>query len=1137
MRPVRLDIDGFASYKSKTVIDFDDVDFFALVGPTGSGKSTILDALSFALYGSAPRWGNVNMVSPALAPTSNRALVRLIFDSAGQRYSVVRDVRRGGGKTQAVGIKEQRLERFHSPTDDGTGETDVLESDSHVTAKVSELLGLDFQDFCTCVALPQGEFAKFLHATRKDRQDILSKLLGHQIYERIGTAANVRAKEQLTRAETLTQQLAQFADGTDAHVEACRTRLAELEELERIISTDALPAYRAAAKSVAELAGQVDRIAGERTTLAAAVMPSNAADLQEARRVAAVQDESAKAAQASAEQADRRARVNLAAAPPRHGLEALRKSWLELGVLDTRLPELEKAAIAATEAEQAAGDAARTAADALTTARGTAIKRKHEADAADALAERKSGHVSTLAAVTAPTGLAQVAATRRDASKALDAARLSESEASSALESTQAKLGLTPDKGSLDAARERAAGLAATLRSDADGAGGRDAAASTLDALRALASDAEAAVRDAEEVLKHAELGDHVGALRTSLSVGKPCPVCEQVVHTLPRGDVAVAIDAARATVTAATKSRNAANEKLRAAERRVIGDAAARDALIARAEADRIDLLLSMARLLPDSADIPGELSRAVASDTNNTVLANAAERAAQSLADVLADRETLAAAADKAVQHARAARARVRDAETLIKNTEASLSSAIVELRASRESVLSLGAPRIDEADIEAAWSTLTEWVTTNLASTKDELTALQTKALELASARTSAEKVLSNAEVDADSARQASVDAALTRQSTHRDLTDARTRHGELKSTLDGQPDAEAIESSLTLVSQLEAACKTADDDLQSARQRATDALDALNAAAVEAAKGWELLRRTRDPLTVFGAPEVGPESGDLVAEWAVITGWAAGEIAARSIALDDASRRAEGAQVDVTNAEQRLISLLTDRSIADTAPPLAERVTTLLATERVRAEAALKGAQEHQAASARLHEQIDNATEQSQVARELALLMRSNNFPQWLVNSALDSLISEASSVLYELSGGQFDLTTEDGNLIVVDHNNADLTRPVKTLSGGETFQASLALALALSQQMSALAASGATKLEAIFLDEGFGTLDADTLDEVATTLENLAASGSRMVGVVTHVPALADRIPVRYRVHRDDSGSHVAMERA
>ncbi|WP_238535573.1 SbcC/MukB-like Walker B domain-containing protein [Amycolatopsis mediterranei] len=180
---------------------------------------------------------------------------------------------------------------------------------------------------------------------------------------------------------------------------------------------------------------------------------------------------------------------------------------------------------------------------------------------------------------------------------------------------------------------------------------------------------------------------------------------------------------------------------------------------------------------------------------------------------------------------------------------------------------------------------------------------------------------------------------------------------------------------------------------------------------------------------------------------------------------------------------------------------------------------------------------LHEDIAAAESDAQVARLLADLLRSDKFPRWLIAGALDTLVAEASASLLELSGGQFELTHDKGDFLVVDHNEADARRPVKTLSGGETFQASLALALALSSQLGAMAAEGATKLESIFLDEGFGTLDEATLDVVASTLENLAASGSRMVGVITHVPALAERVPVRFLVTRDGTGSHIAREGA
>ena len=160
-----------------------------------------------------------------------------------------------------------------------------------------------------------------------------------------------------------------------------------------------------------------------------------------------------------------------------------------------------------------------------------------------------------------------------------------------------------------------------------------------------------------------------------------------------------------------------------------------------------------------------------------------------------------------------------------------------------------------------------------------------------------------------------------------------------------------------------------------------------------------------------------------------------------------------------------------------------------------------------------------------------------------------------LVGGATGVLHELSGGAYSFTHDrrSGNFSVIDHRNADGVRSVRTLSGGETFLASLALALALADQVAELAQRGrrgrglgagrqrprrerpgvrarSSRLESIFLDEGFGTLDPETLDTVAGAIEELASLG-RMVGVVSHVRDLAERLPVRYEVAKGNRGRH------
>ena len=104
MRPLRLDMAGFTVFRDETTVDFTDTDYFALVGPTGSGKSTVLDAICFALYGTVPRWGGARGIVNALAPSAAEARVRLVFESGGARGGGPR----GGGRAATAGATSRR---------------------------------------------------------------------------------------------------------------------------------------------------------------------------------------------------------------------------------------------------------------------------------------------------------------------------------------------------------------------------------------------------------------------------------------------------------------------------------------------------------------------------------------------------------------------------------------------------------------------------------------------------------------------------------------------------------------------------------------------------------------------------------------------------------------------------------------------------------------------------------------------------------------------------------------------------------------------------------------------------------------------------------------------------------------------
>jgi DNA repair protein SbcC/Rad50 len=179
----------------------------------------------------------------------------------------------------------------------------------------------------------------------------------------------------------------------------------------------------------------------------------------------------------------------------------------------------------------------------------------------------------------------------------------------------------------------------------------------------------------------------------------------------------------------------------------------------------------------------------------------------------------------------------------------------------------------------------------------------------------------------------------------------------------------------------------------------------------------------------------------------------------------------------------------------------------------------------------ARAAELAEEKKGLDAQAALASALALELRGDRFQGYVQHEALARLAADASEHLRGLSQGRYSLRGDDQEFMVVDHWNAEQVRSVKTLSGGETFLASLALALALAESLAALSAQGRAgeALGSLFLDEGFGTLDPETLDVVVQAIEALHG-GRRLVGVVTHITELAERLPARVEVRRGPAGS-------
>ncbi|MGH7340107.1 MAG: SbcC/MukB-like Walker B domain-containing protein, partial [Candidatus Rokuibacteriota bacterium] len=190
------------------------------------------------------------------------------------------------------------------------------------------------------------------------------------------------------------------------------------------------------------------------------------------------------------------------------------------------------------------------------------------------------------------------------------------------------------------------------------------------------------------------------------------------------------------------------------------------------------------------------------------------------------------------------------------------------------------------------------------------------------------------------------------------------------------------------------------------------------------------------------------------------------------------------------------------------------------------------------QERVAKAVESRSRLAAARTRGEVARELGLLLGANNFQTYLLEGAMKVLTEDGSVHLERVSDGRYRLHYDGLDFQVVDCWNADAVRSVKTLSGGETFLTSLALALALAERLADLGAGayGHEALESLFIDEGFGALDTEeTLDQVIQALEALQTN-HRVLGVVTHLTQLAERMPAHIRVKKAPEGSWIEVDR-
>jgi exonuclease SbcC len=1106
MRPRKLVVRGFTCFREETTVDFTTLELFAITGPTGAGKTSLLDAMTLALYGKIYR---VEGVRSIISLGLKDVRVHFEFSVGPAVYRVTR-----------VGFANSRASQVALDRALGNGEWEPLAKGARdAEAKITTLLGLDFDGFTKAVLLPQNAFGRFLQGEPSDRRSILEALLGLEIYERIHKRANQIAEARRQEVGLLTQQLnREYADVTQERLEALQTAATEAAE-----GVAAMGRARAASAAARALAHRVTecRQRTQGLTVQAAALAEECAGLENAvlareEQLTGLTDAMATLEQEIAEIAYDDARhLVLGSAEAR----AVRRNETlsRLGEIAAR-EDLRTIALGTLRIEL---ETCRTSLAAARTILGEQRQALETAENEAQALESKYGTPATIAlvrqterqwdndyrALSALDGeIAAIETRGLNLEAEMDRLRKLAADADAALTDAESAKTVTEQQAAeLRDLHTHVTALGAQL---SDAARAATVAAATLEEKRTQVALAERAAVEAErkahgarETCERAETAfndlrfkNAAYGLRTRLQVGDPCPVCEQNVTAAPALHPEHSLAEAQATFTRAqgrTRTSQEAAQRAALLLTRARTELTACDTAKADAEArvERINHEIT-ALLPPDlagGAEKLTALSRdadlAVEAAARRITLARAEAREAHTqLAQVEGERRGLPSVVDK-----RAARAGLQ--------TRCDVATA--------EVVRVCGQPPGDLA--QAALATIAE-----------KLSAMATRKVMAAEAVTSADSL----------ARDLTVEQGRLAQRVEADEA-AATAATEEQNRLTGE--RQGIESTL------EAAGIVLDGNVLEVIQSELRRLAVAKVAREQ--RLAKLAGLSRDVTSLQG--EVATSRGRLAERRgqrdAAQTAASAAESELQSERVRLAAAVADGGwpgwdEAASAGSEEAWLVAIADET--QTAHDRAVAEHTTLSTEARNLGAQLIRATECRARHA-------EAQREAEVAYELGQLLMANRFRSYLIEEAIRTLGEDGSRHLQELSGGRYSFHTEEAEFEIVDGWNADERRSVKTLSGGESFLAALALALGLAEGLPSLGPGehGQQRLESLFIDEGFGSLDPDeTLDIVVQALENLR-TGDRIVGIVTHLPQLAERLPAQIRVVKSQVGSSVEVSTA
>lgn len=1018
MKPLSLTIEAFGPYAERQTVSFEELGasgLFLICGSTGAGKSTILDAICFALYGdtSGDERSGRQMRSDHAGPAAVTE-VSFEFQLGAELFRVTRTPeyerpkKKGEGTTTVPsGASLWRRTGHTDPREEGKL---LAEGAQKVTAKVEELFGFRSDQFRQVIMIPQGQFRKLLLASSTDREDILERLFRTEFYALIETRLKERSTELKKRLELLEarrqavlqaagaeneERLSEELESIRGREGAARKAYTAAREEERRAGTELSEAARAAEKfrELEQAAGALESIEArkdeaERTegTLAHAERAAGARDAEKA--LSERETEAARAAEAvsavrtrlsAAEAAKSRAEAEHAGAEKQaEKLPSLRERLLELQSHRGKLALLAEAVQAASRARGERDRKLRAAEDL------SALKMKLERALEEAVSLRDEAANS--ARLVEPLTLTLQTLTRRlEAMRAL-ADVAGESEAC-----------------------------------------GRHAAAATKTESAAL--ERLEAAKHAAAALQDRLIKGRAAALAAELVSGRPCPVCGSTEHPAPAptGEPvpdSTELDAAGREVSRLERELADARRSRETAERELAAYRAREETLREHALAD---------------GDVTEEELRARAGRAKDEL--EAARRAAE--------------AGTRAADEAAVMEKRLSEAAARLAPAGEEASAAEREL----SHCLSVVSER--EAGIPAEFRD-SDVLERGIAELETELHRCEKRLEETRAARARAGETAAAAAAELGAANAAAAESA-------------------------GQRDRQRA----AFLARLSEAGFADETEYANARRSAAE------------------ITALKDAVETYRVGLSAARDRKARAE-AAVSGLTAPDLETMEAKVASARERADELQKQIERTVSRKEELA--RRLSETGA---------LSTELERLEAEYRTYQGlYEAASGRTGDRV--------------------TFQRFVLGSLLDDVLASATERLRIMSRGRFGLQRQLGTGNRARSGGLDLevydsytgtVRPAATLSGGESFLASLSLALGMADVVQAYA--GGIRLDTIFIDEGFGSLDPEALEAAMQALTDLRKAG-RLVGIISHVPELRERIGARIEVISGKSGSRVSV---